>query len=92
MRITVIAKPNSKQHKIEVLGDHQLKVWIKSKPINGKANTEITQFLKKTIKKHSGAIPKIDIIRGKTSTTKVVETETPWLQITAAVNAANKSQ
>jgi uncharacterized protein (TIGR00251 family) len=90
MRITVIAKPNSKQQKIKVLGDHKLKVWIKSKPINGKANTEITQFLKKTIK-NTGASPKIDIIMGKTSTTKIVETETPWSQIIAAVNAANQN-
>jgi uncharacterized protein YggU (UPF0235/DUF167 family) len=58
MKVTVIAKTNATRQKIQVLGDHKLKVWVNSKPINGKANTEITQFLKKTIKKHIGTIPK----------------------------------
>jgi len=88
MKVIVIAKPNATQQKAQVLGDHKIKVWIKSRPINGKANKEIIQFLKKIIKRSTGANPKIDIIRGSTSTTKVVEIDCPWSQITAAVKAA----
>ncbi|MDP7282380.1 MAG: DUF167 domain-containing protein [Candidatus Undinarchaeales archaeon] len=87
MKVTVIAKTNATRQKIQVLGDHKLKVWVNSKPINGKANTEITQFLKKTIKKHIGTIPKIDIITGKTSTTKIVEINCLWSQVKTAISA-----
>jgi len=91
MRITVIAKPNSTRQKIQVLGDHQIKVWVKSKQIDGKANTEITKFLKKIVKKQTGTNPKIDIIQGSASTTKVVETDCTWSQVTTAVKAAGQS-
>jgi len=91
MRIIVIANTNSTRQKTQVLGDHKIKVWVKSKPLDGKANKEIIQFLKKTIKKQTGANPKIDIIQGSASTTKVVETDCTWSQVTTAVKAAGQS-
>ncbi|MFH1450905.1 MAG: DUF167 family protein [archaeon] len=91
MKVTVIAKPNSKLQKAELAGDHKIKVWAKSKPINGKANTEIIQFLKKIIKKQTGTLPKIDIIQGGTASAKIVEMDCTWSQVTAALEAANQN-
>jgi len=88
MKVIVIAKPNAKVQKAQVLGDHKIKVWVKSRPTNGKANKEIIQFLKKIIKKSTGTNPKIDIIRGSASTTKVVEINCLWSQLSAALKAA----
>lgn len=90
MRIIVIAKPKSTRQKAEVLGDHKIKVWVKPRPLDGKANKEITQFLKKIIKKQTGTSVKIDIIQGSTSTTKVVETDCTWSQVTAALKVAGQ--
>lgn len=90
MKVTVIARPNSANEKAEVAGDCVLKVWVKSKPINGKANTEITKFLRQIIRKHAGINPRIDIIQGGASATKVVEMDCAWSQVTAAVEAAHQ--
>jgi hypothetical protein len=90
MKITVIAKPNAASQKAEVVGDHKIKVWIKSKPINGKANTEIIQFLKKLLRSKTGTTHKIDIIQGTTSASKVVEATCTWSQIRTALEAVSQ--
>lgn len=69
-KITVTVKPNSKQQKIEDLEDGSLKVYLKSSPINGKANLELIQVLADRYK-----VPKshVQIKLGLASRQKVVE-------------------
>jgi uncharacterized protein (TIGR00251 family) len=45
MRIKVKVKPNSKQRKIEQKVDGSFIVWLKSPPVNGKANQELVKLL-----------------------------------------------
>ena len=47
MIIKIKVKPNSSQEKIEKISDNNYKVWIKEKPIDGKANIELCKLLKK---------------------------------------------
>ncbi|AFZ03246.1 DUF167 domain-containing protein [Calothrix sp. PCC 6303] len=44
-KITVVVKPNSHRQKIEELEDGSLKVYLKSSPVDGKANKELIQVL-----------------------------------------------
>lgn len=57
---------NSSQEKIEKTGNG-FEVWIKEKPIKGKANTAIIKLFKKTLHK------KIKIVSGLTSSNKIIE-------------------
>jgi uncharacterized protein len=60
--------PSSSQEKIaEVEKDKEYEVWIKEKPIDGKANKELVKILKKYFKKD------VSIIHGLKSRDKVVE-------------------
>lgn len=52
MKISVKVHTNSSQEKIEKLDDKNYEVWIKEKPIAGKANDELMRFLKKYFKKN----------------------------------------
>jgi len=68
MKIKIKLHPNSSQEKIqEVEKDKEYEVWIKEKPIDGKANDELVKVLRKYFKKS------VNIISGFTSRKKVVE-------------------
>ena len=69
MRIKVKLHPNSSQEKIISLSEANYEVWIKEKPIEGKANT----FLEKFLKKEFGS--KCKVVSGFTSRLKTVEVE-----------------
>lgn len=43
----VKVKPNSKQQRIQILEDGSLVVYLKSPPVDGKANAELIQCLAK---------------------------------------------
>lgn len=45
MKRSVKVKPNSKQQRIEELPDRSLVVYLKSPPIDGKANEELIKLL-----------------------------------------------
>ena len=47
MKIKIKLHPNSSQEKIEKISDEDYEVWIKEKPIDGKANVELCKILKK---------------------------------------------
>jgi hypothetical protein len=52
MIIKVKLHPNSSQEKIEEKKkDKEYEIWIKEKPIDGKANEELVKVLKKYFKK-----------------------------------------
>lgn len=67
MKISVKIHPNSSQEKIEKIDNKNYEVWIKEKPIEGKANEFLEKFLKKYFKKE------VKIISGFTGRKKIVE-------------------
>lgn len=68
--LTVKVKPNSKQQKIEQQLDGSLTVYLKSSPVDGKANKELIKLLSDRFN-----IPKsqITIKSGLSSKNKLVE-------------------
>lgn len=66
MRITVKVKTNSKKQEI-VQEDNHYKVFLKSQPIEGKANEELIKLLSRHFKK------KVRIVSGLRGKEKIVE-------------------
>jgi uncharacterized protein len=69
-KIIIRVKPNSKQQKIEEVEDGSLKIYLKSSPIDGKANKELIQML---ADKYNVPKSHISIRLGLASRQKVVE-------------------
>ncbi len=68
MKISIKLHPNSSQEKIiEIEKDKSYEIWIKEKPIDGKANEELVKFLKKYFKKN------IEIVSGFNSRKKIID-------------------
>lgn len=67
MKLKIKLHPNSSQEKIEKISDDKYEVWIKEKPIDGKANIALEKFLKKYFNNPA------KIIKGLKSKEKVVE-------------------
>lgn len=67
LKIRVVV--NSKQPKLEPMPDGGFKVWLKAKPLKGRANQELIQVLSEYFK-----IPKsaIQIIKGGHSKEKII--------------------
>lgn len=52
MKISIKLHPNSSQEKIiEIEKDKSYEIWIKEKPVDGKANEKLIKLLKKYFKK-----------------------------------------
>ncbi|MGA2435385.1 MAG: DUF167 domain-containing protein [Bryobacteraceae bacterium] len=70
MRISVKVKPNSKRPRIEMADDGSLTVYLKSAPIEGRANDELIASLAGRF-----GVPKsrVRVRSGLASRTKVVE-------------------
>jgi hypothetical protein len=69
----VKVKPRSKVQKIVEAEDGSLTVHLKSPPVDGKANKELTQLL---ARKFSVSLCQITIKTGQTSRNKVIEIDT----------------
>lgn len=67
MKIKIKVHSNSSQEKIEKISPDFYEVWIKEKPINNKANSELVKILRKYFKKE------ISIKSGFASKNKIVE-------------------
>jgi uncharacterized protein (TIGR00251 family) len=68
MKLQIKLHPSSSQEKVkEVVKDKEYEVWIKEKPVEGKANEELVKTLKKYFKKQ------VTIVHGLKSKDKVVE-------------------
>jgi len=67
MRIKVKLHPGSKNEKVLVFENGDLEVWIKEKPIEGKANSYLEKFLKREIGKS------YKVVRGFRSRNKILE-------------------
>ena len=70
MKLSVKVKPNARQQKIEEDGMGNLVVWLKSHPVEGKANRELIELLSKKFK-----VPKsqISLKSGQASRQKIIE-------------------
>jgi len=69
MKIHIKLHPNSSLEKIEEIEkDKDYEVWIKEKPIDGKANEELFKLLKKYFKNRE-----VKITSGFTSRKKIAE-------------------
>jgi uncharacterized protein (TIGR00251 family) len=60
---------NSSQEKVKKISEKEIEVWIKQKPIDGKANLFLEKFLKKYFGKE------VKIVSGFTSKNKIIEVE-----------------
>lgn len=69
VKIKIKLHPNSSQEKIVKINGDEMEVWIKEKPIDGKANSYLEKFLKKELGK------KVKIISGFSSRNKIIEVE-----------------
>lgn len=69
MKLKIKLHPNSSQEKIVKISNEEYEVWIKEKPINGKANKSLEKFLKKEFGKS------VEFVKGFTSRNKVVKVD-----------------
>ena len=70
MRVRVKAKPNARQNKISDLGDNFFEISVKSSPIKGQANREITGLLAEHFKINQS---RIKIIAGRSGRLKLFD-------------------
>ena len=68
-KLEVVIQPNSKRNEIIFCEDGSIKIRIKEKPIEGRANKELIRFLKKILK------TKVGILKGERSERKVLNIE-----------------
>ncbi len=70
MKINIKAKPNSRQEKVEKIGENNFTVFVKEPPRQGMAN----QAIVKALAEYFGVPPsRVRIISGQTSKNKIVE-------------------
>lgn len=69
MKIKIKVHSNSSREKINKLSDVNYEIWIKEKPIEGRANVYIEKLFKKYMGKN------IKIISGFSSNIKILEIE-----------------
>lgn len=70
MRISVKAKPNAFENKVEKIDDHNYIVSVTEPPVQGRANRAIIEELSNYF---STSTSNINIISGRTSRNKIIE-------------------
>lgn len=70
MRISVKVKANTSRERIEKTGDVGFTVWIREKPVEGKANEAVTRVLAEYF---GVAKSNVNLIKGHTSKQKIFE-------------------
>lgn len=70
MKITVKAKPNSHEEKVEKISDTEFIIFVKEPPVHGLANKAILRALANYF---NVSFSRVRIISGHTSRQKVVE-------------------
>ncbi len=67
-KLKIKTHPNSSQEKVKETQEG-LEVWLKEKPIDGKANESLVKILKKHLKKE------VKIVSGLSSRNKIIEVD-----------------
>jgi uncharacterized protein YggU (UPF0235/DUF167 family) len=70
MRIAVKVKPGAKTERVEKLGDNSFAVWVKTKPVEGKANAAAVEALAEYF---GVSKSRVTLIKGAASRNKVFE-------------------
>jgi len=70
MKISIIAKPNKKEEKIEEIGENEFRVFVKATAKKGKANRAVIKILAEYF---NVAKSDINIISGLNSKHKIIE-------------------
>jgi uncharacterized protein (TIGR00251 family) len=69
MKLKIKVHANCSREKIKKLSEKEYEIWIKAKPVDGKANLALEKFLKKEL-----GFKKLKVISGFSSRNKIVET------------------
>ncbi len=67
MKINLKVHPNSSREEIKKISETELEIWLKEKPIDGKANQKLLKLLKKYFGKN------VEIVSGTNSRKKIIE-------------------
>ena len=70
MRLTVTVKPSAREQRIVKMADGSLVVYLKSPPVEGKANEELVSFLAEFYRVPKSAV---SIYRGHKGRTKIID-------------------
>jgi len=73
MNVLVKVKSNAKQVKVEKTGQNCLVVWVKTRPIEGKANQEVIKTLAEYFDVPQSAV---NLVKGRTSKEKLFSIST----------------
>ena len=68
MIISVKVKPQAKENRVEKIGENNFAVWVKAKPIEGKANQAVIKILSEYFDKLQS---KIILLKGEKSRNKI---------------------
>jgi uncharacterized protein len=80
VRLAVEAHPNARLERIELLGS-TLRVWVRARPAEGRANAAIEQFLAKTLGLRRR---QVHIVAGATARHKLVDLDIADLEVLRA--------
>lgn len=70
MKINVKVHANSSREKVRRISEEEYEVWVKAKPIEGKANESIEKLIKK-----KRGFKKVRIVSGFSSKVKKIEVD-----------------
>ena len=80
MRVTVEAHPNARGERIELVGS-TLRVWVRARPVEGRANAAIEHFLAKALGLRR---QQVQIVAGATARHKLVDLDIADLEVLRA--------
>lgn len=72
MRVSVKVIPSAKVEQIQMSLEGSLKVWLKAKPVDGRANQALTKLLAKHYSVKKG---QVRIVQGLTTRQKLIEVD-----------------
>ena len=78
LRVTVVAHPGARHERVDLLADDTLGVWVRQRPVEGKANAAITACLAKALGLRAR---QVEIVGGATGRRKIVELDLPDLHV-----------
>jgi len=78
LRVAVVAYPGARHERVAWLADDALGVWVRQRPVEGKANAAIEACLASVL----GLRPRqVEIVAGATRRRKIVALDLPDLQV-----------
>jgi uncharacterized protein len=72
VRLTVDAHPGARHERIELLDDDTLEVWVRARPVDGRANAAIERAVASAL---GMRLQHVQVVSGHRSRRKIVEVE-----------------